>query len=47
MTEENSGDISEKTVIDIAVERMRQELEGVKTGCHKGTQSGSQLPRAE
>ncbi len=30
MTDENPGDNPGKTVIDIAVERMRQELEGVK-----------------
>jgi len=30
MTKENSGDAPEKTVVDIAIERMRQELESVK-----------------
>lgn len=31
MTEDNPGEDPGKTVIDIAVERMRQELEGVKS----------------
>lgn len=30
MSEQESGKDSEKTVVDIAIERMRQELEGVK-----------------
>ena len=31
MTDNISGDTPEKTVVDIAIERMRQELEGVKS----------------
>ena len=38
MTEENSG-TPEKTVIDIAVERMRQELEGIKSELKAATDS--------
>ncbi len=39
MTNENSGVIPEKTVVDIAIERMRQELEGVKAELKAATDS--------
>jgi hypothetical protein len=39
MAEEISGDAPEKTVVDIAIERMRQELEGVKAELKAATDS--------